>query len=514
MSDHSLNNKRIARNTLFLYVRMIIVLLITLYTSRVVLKVLGVEDYGIYGVVGGFVSLFAIFNNSFTSSIIRFYNAAIGRGRKDELTNTFKTAFIMQLLLAIVVVVMVEVVGFWYIRHKMVLPPERLSSAWIIFHLSVISMALTIIQAPFSAMIQAQEKMDYFALVSITAAFIGLGNVFILKACGEDKLLVYGFLQLGIAVVTFLMYAIYCRCKFESVRIGKNKGRELGRKMVAFSGWSLLEPIAYTMRGQGSNMVLNFFFGPAINAAFSLSNQIANALDHFTGSVSVAFTPQLIQSYTAGENHRTKNLVLSMTKINYSLQLMLSLPLIVELNYVLGLWLGADIPAYTASFAAYILVIKTINSLQNPLTKVVQATGRIRTYMTISSILVAASLPLGYAFLKMGYPADSIYLVMVILTAINLFACVFMASRVFPDLGIKEYCLRVAIPCALCSAICFIAVKLPSWFMPDSFSRLILTCLSSVISVGLVAFFLLLDNNERSFVSGVIDKYLKKIRER
>ena len=228
MSDNSLGNKRIARNTLFLYIRMIIVLLITLYTSREILHVLGVDDYGIYGVVGGFVSLFAIFNNSFTSSIIRFYNAAIGRNRSDELKDTFQTAFIMQVLVAVIVVILVEVVGFWYINHKMVLPPERMSVAWIIFHISVISLALTVIQAPFSALIMAKERMDYFAVVSIVGALLGLMNVFLLKSFGSDKLLVYGLLQLGIAIVTISMYAIYCRKCFEEARIGKISNLELG----------------------------------------------------------------------------------------------------------------------------------------------------------------------------------------------------------------------------------------------------------------------------------------------
>lgn len=490
---------------------MIIVLLITLYTSREVLHVLGVDDYGIYGVVGGFVSLFAIFNNSFTSSIIRFYNAAIGRNRSDELKDTFQTAFIMQVLVAIIVVVLVEAIGYWYINHKMVLPPERLPVAWIIFHISVFSLALTVVQAPFSALIMAKERMDYFAVVSIVGALLGLANVFLLKSTGSDKLLVYGFLQLGVAFVTFFMYVVYCYRCFKEARIGKIANRALGKSMISFSGWSLLEPVAYTMRGQGCNMVLNLFFGPAINTAYTLSNQIANALEHFTGSVTTAFTPQLMQSFSAAETDRTKGLVLTMTRINFALQLVLCLPLIVELNYVLHLWLGADIPAYTASFAVYILIINAINSIHTPLTKVVQATGRIRSYMTISSILVATSLPLAYVLLKSGYPADSIYLGMVILTVINLFVCLFITTRVFPDLNLREYFIKVIIPCILCTAIGIIAVKTPLWCLSESFWRLVLTCLMSIVSVGLSAYFLLLNKSERAFLLRSISSFLHKI---
>lgn len=512
MIDNTSNNRRIARNTLFLYIRMIIVLLITLYTSRVVLQVLGVEDYGIYGVVCGFVSLFAIFYNSFTSSIIRFYNAAIGRDRSDELADTFRAALIMQLMLAFVVVILVEAVGFWYIRNKMVLPPERLPVAWIIFHISVLSLAITLIQAPFSAMILAKEKMDYYAFVSVLGALLGLGSVFILKAIPYDKLLLYGFLQICIAIVTFLLYVVYCRCNFAEVRLGKSKNIMLGKRMVTFSGWSLLEPIAYTMSGQGNNMVLNLFFGPAINAAYSLSNQIANAVDHFTTNVSTAFTPQLMQSYSAGDSVRTKNLVLGMTKINYTLQLMLCIPLIVELDYVLNLWLGTEVPAFTASFAIYILIIKTVNSLQNPLTKVVLATGRIKRYMTVTSILVAASLPVGYMLLKRGYDADSIYAGMVVLTVINLFACVVMTSRVFPELRLSDYLVKIILPCVLCFVVSYFVVRIPSLLLSESFIRLVLTCSVSVIIVGLSSYLLLLNKKERAFLNSALVKFVKKIR--
>ena len=510
MPDNSSANKRIAKNTLFLYIRMGVVLLISLYTARVILNVLGVEDYGVYNVVCGFVSMFGIFNTSFSNTINRFYNDAIGKNDIGEIRNVYNTALRIQAVLAVVVIVLVEAVGIWYINTKMVLPPERLPIANVIFQFSTFAMGLTIMQAPFSAIIMAREKMDYFALVSILNAFLNLGNVFLLKYLPGDKLLIYAILHLCLAILTFLLYSVYAKHNFKEIKFEmKAKGGRL-KSMLSFSGWSILDPIAYTMRGQGCNMVLNYFCGPVVNAAYALSNQIANALDQFTGSISTSFTPQLMQSYSAGNKGRTIRLTCSMAKICFILQMLLSVPLIIEMSYVLHLWLGDSFPDYTIPFATYIIIVKTINCMQNPLTRVTSATGNIKTYMVFASILVALTLPVGYVLLKMGFSPNSLYIGMVVLTALNLFVCLFITSRNFKELSFGYYTTHVILPSILYAALLTALVIIPSRFMEASFGRLALSCTLSIIGTLVFSMLILLDKQEKEMVKQICLKFLHK----
>lgn len=268
--NHSENNKRIARNTLFLYIRMGVVMLIALYTTRVVLQVLGNEDYGVYNVVCGFVAMFGIFNTCFSTSINRFYNYEIGKNTDNGVRNVYNSAVLIQIVLAIVIVLIVEIIGSWYINYKMVLPVERLITAKWIFHFSMFSVFLTIMQAPYSAAVMAYEKMDYYALVSIIDAFVKLGFIIMLQFLSGDKLLIYGVLMCLVSLINFLMYFVYCRLNFSQIRLHHVKDKKMVKSMLSFAGWSSLDPAAYMARDQGINMVLNSFFGPVVNAAQGL----------------------------------------------------------------------------------------------------------------------------------------------------------------------------------------------------------------------------------------------------
>lgn len=508
--SHSSSNKRIAKNTLFLYIRMAIVLLISLYTTREVLHVLGAEDYGIYNVVAGFVALFASLNTSLSAAANRFYNHALGEGKENGVSKVYSSTLVIQVIFALIIFLLVEAVGVWYVGTKMVIPEERLFVAQILFQYSVISLVLLIIQIPYSAAVLAYEKMDFYAVLSILDAVLKLGIVFIIKYSSFDSLLFYGSLMFIIHIINFLMYAVYAKRSFKELLLLRPIDKKLTRSMLSFSGWSLLEPFAYSMRGQGTNMVFNYYFGPLVNAANGIASQISSAVHQFTGNFSIAFRPQIIQSYASGEYERSKRLVFSMSKINYFLQLMLIVPLSVEINYILRLWLGDTVPEYAASFAVYILIVRTINTLNSPLSNLVSATGNIRRYKTASAILVFSIVPLSIILLQMGLKPNSAYIGMVVVTIINQIVCVRNTCLVFPNLTAGEYLFKIVFPCIRHTILVVAFPVLLLYLLPSSFWRLMLSCIASFAVTCISAYYWNLDDSERI----VFKKLLISIKER
>lgn len=510
-NNHTNSNKKIAKNTLFLYIRMAIVLIISLYTTRKVLEALGTVDYGIYNVVAGFVTLFASLNSSFSSAANRFYNHAIGKGEENGVSKVYSSILVIQVFIAIIIFVVVEIIGIWYVNTKMVIPDERLFVAKVLFQYSVISLILLIIQIPYSAAVLAYERMDFYAVISVLDAVLKLLGVILIRFSSSDSLLFYGTIMLAIHVLNFLIYFIYAKICFRELHIVRPVEKKLTKSVLSFSGWSLLEPVAYSLRGQGTNMVFNYFFGPVINAANGIASQISSAIHQFAGNFSIAFRPQIIQSYAMGEYERTKRLVFSMSKINYFLQLMLVIPIAVEINYILGLWLGNNVPQYASSFAVYILVVRTINTLNSPLSNLVSATGEIRRYKTASAVLVCMIIPLSVILLLMGLNPNSVYIGMVIVTIINQIVCVKNTCLVFPHLSVKEYITKILLPCLKQTLLVAIVPLLLLYLLHSSFLRLLLCCSASVIITFISALYFNLDDNEKKIFKQIFDSLKKKI---
>ena len=510
--NHSNSNKRIAKNTLFLYIRMAIVLVISLYTTREVLHILGAEDYGIYNVVAGFVALFASLNTSLSAATNRFYNHALGEGKENGISKVYSSALVIQGIFALIL--LVEVVGVWYVGTKMVIPEERLFVAQILFQYSVISLVLLIIQIPYSAAVLAYERMNFYAIVSVLDAILKLGIIFIIKYSTFDSLLFYGTLMFVVHILNFLLYAGYSKVSFKELHFVMPVDKKLTRSMLSFSGWSLLEPIAYSLRGQGTNMVFNYYFGPLVNAANGIASQISSAVRQFSGNFSIAFRPQIIQSYASGDYERSKRVVFSMSKINYFLQLMLIVPLSVEINYILNLWLGDRVPEYAASFAVYILIVRTINTLNSPLSNLVSATGNIRRYKTASAILVCSIVPLSIILLQMGFNPNSAYIGMLVVTIINQFVCIRNTCLVFPNLTAGEYLFKIIFPCLRHTGLVVVLPLSLFYLLPCSFLRLVLSCISSLVVTCISAYYWNLDDSEKivfkKLFTSIKEKFIKK----
>ena len=511
MSNHTADNKRIARNTLFLYIRMGVVLIISLYTTRVVLRVLGVEDYGIFNVVAGFVSLFSVFKTTLTNGINRYYNYELGKEGSGSITNVYNAAVRIQLYTAAILLVLIETIGIWYVNNIMVIPTERLTVANWLFQFSVVSMMLIILQAPYSAAVLAHEKMDFFALVSIIDAVLKLVICFLIRFFGDDKLMTYGILIMVISLVDFGMYFFYARSKFNKLRMCAQVDKELFKSMLSFSGWSLLNPIAYTARGQGCNMVLNYFFGPVLNAAHGISNQIANAVDQMSGNFSVSFRPQIIQSYSSGEFGRTKRLMYSMSKISYLLHGMFAIPIIIEINNLLALWLGKDsIPEYAAPFACWVLIIRWFNSLNPPISNVMTATGKVRDINICTACIVVSIIPITIIMMKAGLSPTTMFIAMFVLTVINQFVCLCILCKSFKEVTINEYFKKIVIPCSVLTLVSIILPLLASNLFRPSLIRLFLTCVLSVVSVFAASFFYL-DKEEMTLAKTIIKSLFHRL---
>lgn len=503
------NNKVIAKNTLMLYIRMGLVLIVSLFTTRVVIKSLGVEDYGIYNVVCGFVSMFAFLNTSMVNSVQRYYNFSLGSKNTYSIKDVYNTALQTQLTLSIVLLILLESLGLWYLYDKMVIPADRFDSAFIVYQCSIISMLFVVMQIPYSAAIVAYQRINFYAYLSIFEVFAKLCLAYVLSNYHGDRLTMYGYMTLATTIICFIGYYLFAKKHFKELSFEFKFKKEVFRSMVSFSGWNIFGTFAYMMKGQGLNMLLNLFCGPIINAARGVSGMIMSAIQGFQSNIVLAFRPQLVQSYAAGDNTRVISLFYSMSRFSFVLLSILSLPVILEIDYILSLWLGSDIPDYTSIFTILILVNMIVSSLTTPVSQVVHATGKIRNYQILTSIIVCSIVPLSWVFMHLRFDPTSVYWVSLVVTIINQVVCMLLLKKVF-EYSIIDYSKKVLIPCAgfiIASLCCPLIIKL---IMPDDgILRLLIVSFLSIIMSLFAAYYIVLDSSEKNMVLTFIKNKLK-----
>ncbi len=503
MGNNNSANKRIAKNTLFLYGRMLFVLFVSIYTTRVVLNTLGVEDYGVYNVVCGFVAMFGFLNTSLSNGIQRFYNYEYGKGGLNSVTKVFQTALLIQVVLAIVLAILVESIGIWYINTKMVIPDGRIIAANWIFQFSVLSLLFLILQIPYSAAILAHEKMDYYAIVSVLDAILKLLIVVALPYLTGDKLVIYGILQVIVSIINFTLYYWYSKKNFCELKIQRVFHKDLFLSIFRFSGWNVFATFAWMTQGQGVNMVINLFFGTVVNAARGVSGQIQSAIQGFCENLVIAFRPQLVQSYAQGNYKRTERMMYSMSKVMFILFLIMSLPVCFEINYILKLWLGEAVPEYTAGFTILTLVSMFPRNFTMAFAQVVHATGKLGAFQITTAIIVLLTLPCSYITLAIGCDVMSVYWVNLAMCIILYVASICALKVSFP-IRVFDYAKKVLLPCVL-MAICAITTAwLPYHLMDSSFLRVIIVTVSGGIAVLLSSFLFVLDKEERNLLVGFI----------
>lgn len=426
-----------AKNAGMLYFRMLLTMAVALYTSRVILQTLGVEDFGIYNVVAGFVTMLGFLNSAMSSATQRFLSFELGKPGIKDVRGIFSMSLNIHILIAVLVLLLGETVGLWFVKTQLTIPIYRLYAAEWVFHLALLSFMVSIISVPYNALIIANEKMGIFALVSIIDVTLKLLIVFMLSWFGMDKLILYGILTLSVVFIIFMIYRSYCKIKFVESRFRLYWDKKLFHIMLSYTGWNLWGNIAAVMSGQGINVLLNIFFGPTVNAARAIAMQVSGALNSFVQNLQVAINPQIVKSYAADDISYMHQLVCYGAKYNFFLLFLLSMPVLINTETVLQIWLGT-VPEYTSIFIQLIIFNILIDCISAPLLISAQATGKIKLYQTIVGGILLLNLPFSYLVLKTGAePYTVIYVGM--LVSILAFIARLIILKNLVSLPVKKY---------------------------------------------------------------------------
>lgn len=490
-------HNRIAKNTLFLYLRMLITMGVSLYTSRVLLDTLGIEDYGIYNIVGGVVIMFSVLNTSLSGATSRFLTYELGSGNSNILKRTFASAFLIHLFVALFIFILAETIGLWFVYNKLLIPSERFNSALIAYQFSILSSLISITQVPYNAAIIAHERMSIYAYVSIFEAILKLLIVYILVIGQFDKLVLYSILMFIASLIIASIYRIYCTRRFEECRMSFKIERSKTKAMIVYSGWDLYGNLSVMVRGQGVNILLNLFFGAVINAATGITTQVQNVIDRFADNFLTAVKPQIVKCYALGHFDEMKNLINNSAKFSYCLLFFMSLPLILESSFVLSIWLK-EVPYYTVVFCQTSLLNGLTTVMFRPIMYSIHATGKVKRMSLINGTIYLSTLPISYFLLKQGYPPITPYIINIILMALGSISNLLILKKYLPLFSILSFLSKVIVP------ICFItlmSIPLPLFLlttMKSSWIRFILICIACVISIGISVFTIGLNKDLRS----------------
>lgn len=509
MPDTSSNNKRIAKNTLLLYVRMFFVMAVTLYTSRVVLSTLGVTDFGIYNVVGGVVAMMGILNGAMSVSTQRYLTFELGRGDAARLRQVFSMCLTIFALLSLVVVVLGETMGLWFLNTQMVIPDGRMAAANWVYQFSILTCIASLVVTPYNATIIAHERMNVYAYVGILEVVLKLAVVYLLLIIPADRLATYGFLILLSHVVVTGIYVLYCTRHFQESRYRFHWEKPLFMELVSYSGWNLFGSVAGLVKGQGLNILLNMFFNPAVNAARGIAYQINSAITQFFTNFYTAVRPQITKYYAQGELEEMTKLVFRSSKMSFYLIMLVSMPVIIETPYIVHLWLG-QLPEYVVPFTRLIIVISAIDAMASPLMTAAHATGHIRLYQSLVGTMVMLNIPVSYVFLRLGFSPLAVFYVSLSISTLCLFVRLWVVRKLMP-FPVSEYIVKVFGSSAL---VCALALLLPLGaylLLEEDIYTVLLVCVLCVLSSGLSIYYAGLDKFERSFVAGTIkEKILHK----
>lgn len=507
--NNSANSKRIAKNTLLLYFRMIFLMLISLYTSRITLHALGVTDYGLNNVVGGIVSIFSVISGSLSASISRFITFEIGAGEKDKLKRVFSTSVNIQFILASIILILVETIGLWFMLHKMVIPPDRMYACKWVFQFSIISFCVNLISVPYNACIIAHEKMSAFAYISIFDGLFKLAIAYLIQWCSLDRLIFYSSLLLLNSLIDRAVYGIYCARNFEECKYQRIFDKSLLKDMFGFAGWNFIGASSAVLRDQGGNIVINLFSGPAVNAARGIAMSINNAVVGFANNFMTALNPQITKSYASGDYDYMFKLIYQGARLSYYMLLILSLPIIMNTQFILQIWLG-QVPEHSAFFAKLVLVFAMSEAISNPLVTAMLATGKIRNYQIVVGGLQMMNLPVSYVCLRLGAIPETVLIVAIIISQCCLAARLVMLRGLIQlkpyDYLKKVYLniIKITICSVLLPALLYVIMGNDTWIL---FITNVILC---VFCTALTEYYIGCSPKERLFVSEKANQLKKK----
>ena len=502
MSSGISSKSTIAKNTTLLYGRTVLIMLVSLYTSRVILQALGVEDYGIYTAIGAIVPILSIVIGPLDSAISRFLTFELGKGDKTKLKRYFDTGMVIMVVSSFLSILILETAGLWFLNHKMVIDDSRMAAANWVLHLSVAVFVFSILSSPFRAAIIAHEEMSVFAYIGILDALLKLGIAFIIKYSCPDRLIMYSWLLAAASLLVLLIYALFCVRTFEECRKLRIKiDKELFGGLFSFAGWNMFGSASMICRNQGVNIMFNLFGGPIVNAAFGIANQVNSAVGSFVNNFTTAINPSIVKSYASSKRDYMMSLVYQGAKYSFFLVFLFALPLLLETNYITFLWLG-QIPEYAIPFIQLMLLHSLIESLSKTIMAGTHATGRIKTYQIVVGGFQILILPLAYFLLKYGLSPVSALIATLFIDVIALFVRMQLARGIF-SLSIREFVKRVIVTVFLVTVT---AIPIPLFVrlaMGEGFLRFLVVGTLSVVSTGLAILLVGCTDSERR---SILDK--------
>ena len=508
MDQNAHNTRRIAKNTLVLYVRMLVLMLVGLYTSRVVLSALGENDFGIYDVVGGVVAMFTIISGSLNSAISRFITFEMGKSDPMRLNKVYSTAVAIQLILAVVVVLIAEPVGLWFVRNKMTIDPSRIQAAIWVLHFSLASFVINLMSVPQMASITAHEKMSAYAYIGTMEGLLRLAVAVLISRSSSDRLVLYSALMMVTVLMVRAAYGIYCRRNFPECRYRWVKDALLVKEMFSFAGWNFIGASSGVLRDQGGKILVNLFYGTAVNAARGVAMQLNGAVQGFVTNFMTAVNPQITKSYASGDQGYMYYLISKSSRMSYYLLFVLALPVLFNTGYILDIWLE-EVPAHSALFVQLFLIFTLSESLSNPLITAQLATGNIRNYQLVVGGLQLLNIPVSYAFLKAGAVPEVTVMVAIAISQICFFARLFMLKGMI-GLPVGDFLKKVYMNVLGTTALSLAVPFVIHGFLPDTIWGVIISVTLCVISAGLSVLTFGLSRGERHEISCWIKKALGK----
>ena len=509
----STNNKRIAKNTLLLYFRMLFMMAVSLYTGRVVLNTLGVVDYGINNVVGGVISMLGFLTGSLSAATSRYITFDLGRGNLDALRRTFGNILSIHYILAAIILVLGETIGLWFVTTKLQIPAGREVAAFWVYQFSILSSLMGIVSIPYNATIIAHERMSAFAYISLVDVVLKLLIVYALTIIPYDKLIIYAILYLCIQLFDRLVYGVYCYRHFEESRTRASYDKQLFKEIFSYAGWTMNGYLAIVGYSQGINILLNIFFGPVVNAARGIAVQVQSVCQNFCANFQMAVNPQLTKSYAQGNLDYMHQLLVKSSKFSFFILLFIALPLMIEADFVLKLWLGT-VPEHTTNFLVLILIVGLLFTLSNPICTSVHATGNIKRFQLIEGTMLLLIVPIAYVALKFfDISPESVFVVHIVVEICTQYVRLRIVLPMI-DFNFRDYFYKVLRPIILLSALapiipCFVYVS-----MKDGLVSFFCVCIASVLSTSGLILGLGCDAGERQYILKAVCSLWVKLARR
>lgn len=500
--------KRIAKNTIMLYIRMLLTMAVTLYSSRIILRTLGVVDYGIYNVVGGVVAMFGFLNTSMVASTQRFMSYSLGGDESSQVSKVFSNSLLIHILIAVIILIFAESIGLWFFYNELVIPEDRRNAAFWVYQLSIVVFLLNVIRVPDNSTIIAYERMSAYAYFSIIEVVLKLTIVFILPYLSYDKLIAYAVLVLIVVLLINIVYRIYVKRNFSHITFKPRYEKCLFKEMAGFAGWSLWGNLSSSLSSYGLNIVLNMFFGPVVNAARGIAYQVQSAIVSFGSNFMVAVNPQIIKSYAQKDYEYMSKLVLRASRLAFFLLFIMALPIINNRDYILNLWLG-ECPEYTSVFVLLILIDSLINILSGSIQTAINATGRIKFYQIIVGGLLLANLPIAYLLLKHGANVYTPFIATIILSLIAMLVRLFVYKRQ-TGISFRGFYLNVLPRVMSVAFLSSLITQYCGFTNASTFIHLVLNVVITFIVVAICVFFIGLEKDERAWAVAKLNSLIKR----